>query len=307
MDEAEADDPSIIGDEAHIAAKEANGPRGDSPLAPEERDKFDNLILLCKVHHKLIDDQPNTYTVELLHQTRDEHIRWVEATLEFDPIGQRDDEIYATYVDKWSEIVGLSEWKNWSSFVFGGGQPHIRTQVIEQLRTCVNYLLSRIWPRRHPVLESALLNFRLVLQDFLKVFDLHSVDRHDDEWRYTEKFYQIREHDEKRYHELGRKYDYHVDLVQDLMLELTRAANYVCDQVRATIGPSYRLSEGALLVVSGPHMDFCFHTMRVEYRNDERTERPYPGLRVFMTTRSSRDRHFGAGVSEDYFPEDRVE
>ncbi len=101
--------------------------------------------------------------------------------------------------------------------------------------------------------------------------------------------------------ELGEKYDYHVSLVEDLMLELTRAANYLCDQIRNGLFHSFRLNEGVLLVTSGPHSDLSFKTYRVEYRKNELAEILYPGLKKFMTIRNSRDIHFGEGYSEDYF------
>ena len=37
--------------------------------------------------------------------------------------------------------------------------------------------------------------------------------------------------------------------------ELTRTANYVCDKARQFISPSYRVEEGAVLVVGGPFED----------------------------------------------------
>ncbi len=302
VDETETDDPSIIGDEAHIVAREPDGPRGNSHLSPEERDRYDNLILLCKIHHKVVDDQQNTYTVERLHQIKDEHIEWFRKTGEYDEAKQRDDEIYTTYIEKWEQLCNLNEWNAWSSFVFGGGQPQMRTATYKQLRELVEYILSRVWPHRYQVLESAFTNFRLVLNDFLNVFSEHMIERHSEEWLTTEKFYKIREYDEERYQKLGKKFDYHVDLVEDLMLELTRAANYLCDKVRTFILPTYRLNEGVLLVTSGPHMDLTFVTSRVEYQSEERTERPYPGLKEFMTLRTSRDRNYGDSFSPDYFP-----
>lgn len=45
-----------LGEEAHIIAKNTNGPRGaDRDLSPKELDSYDNLILLCEEHHELID------------------------------------------------------------------------------------------------------------------------------------------------------------------------------------------------------------------------------------------------------------
>ncbi len=71
----------ILGEIAHIVAESPDGPRGDSPLSPAERNKYENLILLCNVHHQQIDDQPQTYTIERLQQIKQDHEAWVEKTL----------------------------------------------------------------------------------------------------------------------------------------------------------------------------------------------------------------------------------
>ena len=76
------DDDSIIGDECHIIAKNPNGPRGNPSIGKEYIDSYENLILLCKIHHKLVDDQPNTYTVDYLRKVKEEHERWVRSSLQ---------------------------------------------------------------------------------------------------------------------------------------------------------------------------------------------------------------------------------
>lgn len=73
VDETETDNESIIGDEAHIIARSNDGPRGESEMSSEDRDKYDNLILLCRIHHKVIDDQPNFYTAEKLREIKEQH------------------------------------------------------------------------------------------------------------------------------------------------------------------------------------------------------------------------------------------
>lgn len=77
MNATSLDDESVIGEECHIVAREPNGPRGQSPLTPDERDRYENLILLCPVDHKLIDDQPNTYDVQCLKEIKTQHEAWV--------------------------------------------------------------------------------------------------------------------------------------------------------------------------------------------------------------------------------------
>src|SRR5436309_9142764 len=62
----ETDKPAFLGKIAHIVADSRDGPRGDHPMSYEHRDKHPNLILLCGVHHDLIDIQKFKYSVEAL-------------------------------------------------------------------------------------------------------------------------------------------------------------------------------------------------------------------------------------------------
>ena len=49
----------------------------------QDYDSYDNLILLCRNHHKEIDDINNVsiYTKEMLHQIKHEHEKWVSESL----------------------------------------------------------------------------------------------------------------------------------------------------------------------------------------------------------------------------------
>ena len=64
---ANDNDPSVrTGEIAHIEALSDSGPRANPSLSHQDRNLYDNLILLCATHHTLVDAQPNTYTVETL-------------------------------------------------------------------------------------------------------------------------------------------------------------------------------------------------------------------------------------------------
>lgn len=293
MDATETDDESIVGEECHIVAREENGPRGNADLTAEQRDKYNNLLLLCNVHHKLIDDQANTYTVEGLKEIKASHEKWIKSSLDYNAQQQQDDEVYSTYIEEWCKLSDIENWQAWSSWVLGSGQPHISKDMNNNLEYLKNWLLSRIWPKRYPELEAAFENFRRVLESFYMVFHEHSFDRNGMLW--TEKFYSIDRWDEELYDDLHKEFLFHVDLVMDLMIELTRAANYVCDKIRRYIIHSFFLKEGILLVTYGPCMDFSFRTIRPEYRGDECTLIPYPGLVEFKRIRADRDMQFGTG------------
>jgi hypothetical protein len=67
------DDLVVLSEVAHIVARSKDGPRGHHPLPMEDRDKYDNLILLCEKHHQIVDTQRHTYTVERLKQIKADH------------------------------------------------------------------------------------------------------------------------------------------------------------------------------------------------------------------------------------------
>lgn len=77
----EGDDESVVGDECHIRSGQAHGPRYDPAFPAEDLHSVDNLVLMCRVHHKLIDDQPLTYTVGRLREIKAMHENWVSTSL----------------------------------------------------------------------------------------------------------------------------------------------------------------------------------------------------------------------------------
>lgn len=76
-----------IGKMAHIFAHSLKGPRPNPSGLSEDTNKYENLILLCSIHHDVVDAQINEHTVTLLRQWKRDHERWVSDRLareEFD-------------------------------------------------------------------------------------------------------------------------------------------------------------------------------------------------------------------------------
>jgi hypothetical protein len=75
-DRTDTDDPSVLGEECHIVAQSGSGPRAGVVAGV---DSYDNLILLCRVHHKQIDDQTGYYTVSRLIAIKQAHEDWAKS------------------------------------------------------------------------------------------------------------------------------------------------------------------------------------------------------------------------------------
>lgn len=68
-----AESGTVTGIVCHIRARSRGGPRFDAKQTDEQRHAFENLILMCAVHSKVIDSEPRRYTVALLQKLKSKH------------------------------------------------------------------------------------------------------------------------------------------------------------------------------------------------------------------------------------------
>ena len=73
----QAEDRVIVGEECHIVSGRPNGPRADPSLPAQALDRYDNLMLLCPIHHGIVDSEPEVYTATKLKRIKTEHEKWV--------------------------------------------------------------------------------------------------------------------------------------------------------------------------------------------------------------------------------------
>ena len=66
-------DGANVGEVCHIKAARPDGPRFDQKQPDVDRHGFDNLILLCGVHHSVVDDDETVYTVDRLTAMKRSH------------------------------------------------------------------------------------------------------------------------------------------------------------------------------------------------------------------------------------------
>ena len=106
---------------------------------------------------------------------------------------------------------------------------------------------SVIWPQTLTSLERSFSNFQEVLRDFVIEFNREAdyVGGHTSHVSaLTQRPASVYIPPKIKRHELEQ-----ADLVVDLMFELTRAANYVCTEVRKYVDAQFYLTEGALMTV----------------------------------------------------------
>jgi len=74
---------TALGEECHIVGETEKAPRYVAAFS--ERMTYYNMILLCKEHHKIIDENADVHTVKSLHEMKDQHEEAVEQAAKQDP------------------------------------------------------------------------------------------------------------------------------------------------------------------------------------------------------------------------------
>lgn len=101
---------TVIGEMAHIIGEKSTSPRGASVLTEPERNRYPNLILLCQDHHTQIDDVPDEWPVEVLHQFKADHELWVESRVGINE--DATDRLYSTRINEITDKLCLHCWSD---------------------------------------------------------------------------------------------------------------------------------------------------------------------------------------------------
>jgi hypothetical protein len=289
IDSSETDDESLIGDMCHMVAESDDGPRGDPAFPVDQRDSYGNLILLCRNHHKQVDDQVEEFSVPRLNEIKAAHEQWVREQLTtFDPAKQKDDEWYAATLDEWERRAQVKNWEAWTSWILDA-RPRMLVEWDEQLFELRRWLLSRIWPGRYRELENAFRNFLAVLNAFHTEFRKHADRRRETSTELvTQPFYKMGGWNPNYQADL-RRYEEHVQLVHSLVEELTRAANLIIERTREFIDPTYRDADGFLLITHGFDEVLTFYTSLHRYSPEVAAkESPFLGYEAFAAQQLER-------------------
>lgn len=92
---------SIVGQICHIRGKSEGGPRNDPTYTRDMLDEYDNLILLCGKHHKIIDDHPDQFSVDTLTEMKRLH------ELGISSVDELEEEVINRLIEESGLIVSL--------------------------------------------------------------------------------------------------------------------------------------------------------------------------------------------------------
>ncbi len=137
-------DESLIGEECHIISKSKQGPRHEEK-ENFNYDSYENLILLCRNHHSLIDQQWDTYTIELVRELKRNHEKWVSKKLHDDKkkpaeIKRIEDNIpkVLTVIKDGKTLFGLIKGVMAHNFDYDEIKNNVEKEIIQELNCCIS-------------------------------------------------------------------------------------------------------------------------------------------------------------------------
>jgi hypothetical protein len=240
-----------------------------------------------------VDDDPDHWTVDRLLEMKATHEAWIQDVTSPDDQERLATElIYADIVQRTEREADFDDWQNWTSTLLYP-RPFIRSDDLERIERLRKWLFTRPWPGTLPDLERAFENFERILHDLAMVCQL---GLEEDEWAHGRMLtpeYKVRVVSQARYDKLLEQNKWTTRLIYDLVLELSRAANLLCDRIRRRLDPLFRVEEGVLMVEPGAGT-VQPSWARPTYQAEE-MDSLYPGLEAFLEARVGRDTHFGEG------------
>ena len=97
---------SVVSIVAHICVRNEGGPRFNPALDDRAVNDDSNLIVLCGPHHKIVDEHPDEYTAEILHEWKRER---VALTFGDSPLGELLKILLPDELADWSLEAGAPE------------------------------------------------------------------------------------------------------------------------------------------------------------------------------------------------------
>lgn len=162
-------DVSSFEELAHIIAQKKDGPRGEETLNVDERDEYENIILLCSICHTMVDKNPQHFPVELLRKWKAEHLEKIRAAFEILKFSSR---------NELKKAVTLLLRANRSVFeTYGPHSESSKTPMSDAVTMWKELVKSNIIPNNRRMAELLLINDDLLNDEERTIVDKFSIHK----------------------------------------------------------------------------------------------------------------------------------
>lgn len=233
---------TVIGENCHIVGENETSARFKSILTTEERNRYPNLILLCRNHHREIDGDELKWPIECLHQIKADHEIWVQSALT--EAIDTNSVWYTNLINAITEKLNLLSWDWFSDNAIRG---IVADNFIDGVGDIDLYLFKAIYPGKYPDLENTIKNLIKRAREYVNHFTSNSkLDQHG--FHRGINFHK-RIYPNPRYHEELIEYRRWEVKCSRLFFNLTHALNEYAETVRKYIKPDYFKLQGKFTIM----------------------------------------------------------
>jgi hypothetical protein len=267
------DSAFTLGEQAHIVGESEIAARGNSPLSSEERESYDNRILLCPNHHTEIDKNKDAFPIERLYFLKSNHELWVRETLADSPdlktlAGQV---VVTSIIDAAVEMCHLKDWGLWTSHALAA-DPSWDVDFTNSIYEFRKRVAAAVWPEGFDELKRATTTLSIQLHRAKEKFREHA--EREDTTYIAIKFYKEGGYNPNFDSDLFI-YEQWLDECFALVYHAVRSANWFADIVRRDINPMFFAESGKFVIEEGPFWpDFSYKARVIEYSEDEKRVLP---------------------------------
>lgn len=224
---------------------------------------------------------------------RDEFLEKVNALPSQSGNGKGTDLFETCYIPVFEKIYGLIDTPNyphWTFYWTFAGTSKISADTYHNLEELRDFMLRISYHKGYEEYDHILKNLGQFMTDYLDLCEQHIIPFGNNVYT-VERFYK-KIPNNPNYDELLNEFKEYCLLLCDMTMELTRLLNFLLEKIREK-KPEFHIEDGILMIDS-------LERSSVVYRQDEKTDFPYPGLSQFVRLRSARSCCYSKTQSLDF-------
>lgn len=170
VEKSDSLDETLIGEECHIISKSKQGPRYEEKES-FNYDSYGNLVLLCRNHHSLIDQQCEKYTTELVRKIKRDHEEWVSEKLhdnksKLTVIKRIEDNIPEVLIEikDGKTLFGLIKGVMAHNLDYDEIRNDVEKEIIQEFSCCISETID-VWDLYE---ENSFIDLHFILDEMLK-------------------------------------------------------------------------------------------------------------------------------------------
>lgn len=212
---------------------------------------------------------------------RDEFLEKVN-TLQSSNDTASEDLFLTCYIPVFDKVLSFVDMPNYPYWTFNwamAGTSKISVERYDKLEELNSFLQRISYHQGYEVYDNLLRNLGILVSDYIDLCNEHIKEFGTEEYT-IDRFY-TKIPDNPNYENLLNEFNEYCRLICDMTLELTRLLNLLLERIRERV-PDYHIDEGIFVIDS-------IAREKTQYRNSEKSDTPYPGLKQFVKIRKTRN------------------